>query len=97
MIYYVSKGATLGQAGAVARNLWIGVTDIGTEDEFTYLSDESLVNWVCEGSAAGRAGKTKFPTHFFYKFARICEVIKMFLRIVSLFFYFALFCFLTNN
>ena len=48
------------------------------------MSDESLVNFVCEGSDDGRAGKTKFPTYFFYiKFARICEVSKVFLRIHS--------------
>ena len=62
-----------GNAGAENRDLWIGVSDIGTEDEFTYLSDESLVNWVFEGSTGGRAGKTKCSTCFFYKFARICE------------------------
>ena len=36
--------------------LWIGISDVGTENEFTYLSDGTLVNFVCESSAAGRAG-----------------------------------------
>merc|ERR1711892_415810 len=53
---FVQAGATLGQAGGNKRDLWIGVSDIGTDNEFTYLSDESLVNFVCVGSDDGRAG-----------------------------------------
>merc|ERR1712238_25099 len=47
------------QAGAKligGNNLWIGVSDVGTEDSFTYLSDGTLVNFVCESSAGGKAG-----------------------------------------
>merc|ERR1712238_47316 len=47
------------QAGAKLNggtDLWIGVSDVGTEDSFTYLSDGTLVNFVCESSAGGRAG-----------------------------------------
>jgi hypothetical protein len=36
--------------------LWIGVSDVGEENSFTYLSDGTLVNWVCETSQGGRAG-----------------------------------------
>ena len=50
-----SKGAKL----SGNTDLWIGVSDIGDENSFTYLSDGTLVNFVCESSAGGRAGKTK--------------------------------------
>ena len=58
MIYYVSKEAAVGNAEIANRDLWIGVSDIGEEDSFTYLSDETLVNFNCENSFEGRAGKT---------------------------------------
>jgi len=41
------------QAGAKLNGntkLWIGISDVGTETEFTYLSDGARVNFVCEGS-----------------------------------------------
>jgi len=44
------------QAGAklsVDTKLWIGISDVGEEASFTYLSDGTLVNWVCESSASG--------------------------------------------
>jgi len=47
------------QAGAKFNGntrLWIGVSDVGTENEFVYLSDGTLVNFACESSAGGRAG-----------------------------------------
>ena len=50
-----SKGAEL----SGNTDLWIGVSDIGDEDSFTYVSDGTLVNFVCESSNAGRAGKMK--------------------------------------
>ena len=40
--------------------LWIGVSDVGEENYFTYLSDGTLVNWVCETSEDGRAGTACF-------------------------------------
>ena len=54
-----SKGAKLNGA----TTLWIGVSDIGDEDTFTYKSDGVLVNFVCESSAAGRAGKGAFNSY----------------------------------
>ena len=42
---------------------WIGVSDTGKENSFTYLSDGTLVNWVCESSQGGRAGKTQKGLH----------------------------------
>merc|ERR1712238_101640 len=47
------------QAGAKlngASSLWIGVSDVGDEGSFTYLSDGTLVNFVCESSNGGKAG-----------------------------------------
>jgi len=47
------------QAGAkfnADTKLWIGVSDLGEENSFTYLSDGTLVNWVCDSSNGGRAG-----------------------------------------
>ena len=32
--------------------MWIGISDVGTETEFAYLSDGALVNFVCEDSKA---------------------------------------------
>ena len=40
-------------------NFWIGVSDIGTDDSFTYFNDESLVD--------------SFVMVIIYKFARIFE------------------------
>ena len=37
----------------------MGVSDVGIEGLFTYLSDGTLVNFACEGSFGGRAGKKK--------------------------------------
>ena len=40
--------------------LWIGVSDIGTEDFYTYLSDNKPVDFTCQGTLGGSAaGKTK--------------------------------------
>ena len=47
-----------GIAALTSTAFWIGVSDIGEEDSFTYLSDETLVNFNCENSFEGRAGKT---------------------------------------
>jgi hypothetical protein len=49
-------GTILGQQGGANRNLWIGVSDTVTDLEFTYLSDESLVNFICQGSDKGTTG-----------------------------------------
>ena len=43
--------------------LWIGVSDVGEENSFTYLSDGTLVNWVCQSSEMGRAGKPNKSLH----------------------------------
>jgi hypothetical protein len=47
------------QAGAKLpgnTNLWIGVSDIGDEDNFSYLSSGIRVNFVCESSNLGAVG-----------------------------------------
>ena len=56
----IFKGGTVALPSTA---FWIGVSDIGEEDSFTYLSDGTLVNFVCESSSAGRAGKTKKLEH----------------------------------
>jgi hypothetical protein len=44
---FIRAGAELGGA----TNLWIGISDVGTENVFRYISDEQSVNWKCDGSA----------------------------------------------
>ena len=52
----------MGQAGTAKRDLWIGLSDIGTELKFTYLSDLTQPPFICDGSSGGTAGRTKNPT-----------------------------------
>merc|ERR1712166_515112 len=47
---FIQAGSILGNSGGQVRRLWIGVSDVVREDEYTYLSDNSLVTFTCQGT-----------------------------------------------